>query len=156
MGRRAVREVQLDAALGMLFEAHDTLVERERVLEAAREKLAQTRATDGVRVRRTTAIGAGIPFSEKGELGEPLGGEGDAAWRGGGAGFEVAPQGGRQAVVQGAAAAGIDVDAVADAEVDVGGASFEDERIETGGAEAVGEGQAAEAAASDEDTQGHG
>ena len=47
------------------------------------------------------------------------------------------------------------MDAVAGGEVDVGGAAFEDGRLEASAAEGVGEGEAAEAAAGDEDAQSH-
>jgi hypothetical protein len=66
---------------------------------------------------------------------------------------EGVPEVGREAGVEGAATAGVDVDAIADGGRGVG--LFEDGDVAAGGAEAVGEGEAAEAGAGDEDAEGH-
>src|SRR5215471_16872781 len=84
-----------------------------------------------------------------------LGGKGDATRRSGGFAFEQLPQLARQAQEQGAAASSVDVDAVARGEVDCGRTAFEDRRLEASLAQTMGEREAAEAAAGNQDAQRH-
>src|SRR5690242_9020833 len=108
-----------------------------------------------VRVRMGSPVGARVAIGDEREILQPLGRERNAAGWDGRPLFECRPETVQQAAAQSARAVGVDVDAVAGREVEVGWAALEDDGREAGLTEAVCEGETTEAAAGDDDAQGH-
>ena len=151
LGAGAVGEVGADPAVGQGLVALEVAAERDDVGEAVEQHLAQRDAADAVVLRDGVVGPRDLDDQQRGEL---LGAEAERGGLVGDGVAEALPRRRGQAGVQRAAAVRVDVDAVALHPVGAGLRALGDLHLDARPHQPVGEAQAADAAADDENAQG--
>jgi len=151
VGRGAVGEVGAHPAAGQRLVALELAAERDDVVKAVEQHLAQRDAADPVVLRDGVAGLLRLDDQQRGEL---FGAEAEGGGLIGDRVAEPGPRRRRQAGVQPATAVRVDVDAVALHPVGAGVRALGNLHVDARPHQPVGEAQPADAAADDEDLQG--